>query len=180
VQDTDRHRVVDRVPLRGGGSLSDREHVTRFVAFPEEVRRVIDTSNAIEALSRQRRKAITSKATFPTRTPPASSSTLRCRSPLLNGRGPGTGRPRGSRARSSALTPYPVTSTQSSTPTTDNHTHCHSSRATETNHRRQQRQRSAPRRAQTRDVIRHRRRCRRSSEPEMFSTAMTAERCDHV
>jgi transposase-like protein len=37
-----------------------------------EVRRVIYTTNAIEALNRQLRKAIKTKGQFPTRTPPAS------------------------------------------------------------------------------------------------------------
>ena len=43
-----------------------------FLAFPPEVRRVIYTTNAIEALNRQLRKAIKTKGTSPTRTPPAS------------------------------------------------------------------------------------------------------------
>jgi transposase-like protein len=48
--------------------------VIPFLAFPPEVRRVIYTTdtNAIEALNRQLRKAIKTKATSPTRTPPAS------------------------------------------------------------------------------------------------------------
>jgi putative transposase len=41
------------------------EHVTPFLAFPEEVRRVIYTTNAIEALNRQLRKAIKTKGHFP-------------------------------------------------------------------------------------------------------------------
>jgi putative transposase len=42
------------------------EHVTPFLAFPPEVRRVIYTTNAIEALNRQLRKAIKTKGSFPT------------------------------------------------------------------------------------------------------------------
>lgn len=38
------------------------EHVTPFMAFEPEVRRVIYTTNAIEALNRQLRKAIKTKA----------------------------------------------------------------------------------------------------------------------
>lgn len=42
------------------------EYVTPFLAFPAEVRRVIYTTNAIEALNRQLRKAIKTKGSFPT------------------------------------------------------------------------------------------------------------------
>jgi putative transposase len=42
------------------------EHVTPFLAFPPEVRRVIYTTNAIEALNRQLRKAVKTKGHFPT------------------------------------------------------------------------------------------------------------------
>jgi putative transposase len=41
------------------------EYVIPFLAFPEEVRRVIYTTNAIEALNRQLRKAIKTKGQFP-------------------------------------------------------------------------------------------------------------------
>ncbi len=36
-----------------------------FLAFPDEVRRVIYTTNAIEALNRQLRKALKTKGHFP-------------------------------------------------------------------------------------------------------------------
>ena len=42
------------------------EHVIPFLAFPPEVRRVIYTTNAIEALNRHLRKAIKTKGSFPT------------------------------------------------------------------------------------------------------------------
>jgi putative transposase len=45
--------------------LSAWEYVIPFLAFPEEVRRVIYTTNAIEALNRQLRKAIKTKGHFP-------------------------------------------------------------------------------------------------------------------
>jgi putative transposase len=45
--------------------LNAWEHVTPFLDFPEEVRRVIYTTNAIEALNRQPRKAIKTKGSFP-------------------------------------------------------------------------------------------------------------------
>jgi putative transposase len=47
--------------------LNAWEHVTPFLAFPDEVRRVIYTTNAIEALNRQLRKAIKTKGSFPDR-----------------------------------------------------------------------------------------------------------------
>ena len=45
--------------------LNAWEYVTPFLAFPPEVRRVIYTTNAIEALNRQLRKAIKTKGHFP-------------------------------------------------------------------------------------------------------------------
>jgi putative transposase len=42
------------------------EYVIPFLAFPPEVRRVIYTTNAIEALNRQLRKAVKTKGQFPT------------------------------------------------------------------------------------------------------------------
>jgi putative transposase len=42
------------------------EHVIPFLAFPDEVRRVIYTTNPVEALNRQLRKAVKTKGHFPT------------------------------------------------------------------------------------------------------------------
>jgi putative transposase len=55
----------DRFPVITQAWLNAWEHVTPFLAFPEEVRRVIYTTNAIEALNRQLRKAIKTKGSFP-------------------------------------------------------------------------------------------------------------------
>ena len=41
------------------------QHVVPFLAFEPEVRRVIYTTNAIEALNRQLRKATKTKGSFP-------------------------------------------------------------------------------------------------------------------
>ncbi len=41
------------------------QHVIPFMAFEPEVRRVIYTTNAIEALNRQLRKAVKTKGSFP-------------------------------------------------------------------------------------------------------------------
>jgi putative transposase len=46
------------------------EHVIPFMAFGPEVRHVVYTTNAIEALNRQLRKAIKTKAASPQKTPP--------------------------------------------------------------------------------------------------------------
>jgi putative transposase len=54
-----------RFPVITKAWLDACEHVTPFLAFPDEVRRVIYTTNAIEALNRQLRKAIKTKGHFP-------------------------------------------------------------------------------------------------------------------
>jgi putative transposase len=54
-----------RFPVITQAWLNTWEHVTPFLAFPPEVRRVIYTTNAIEALNRQLRKAIKTKGHFP-------------------------------------------------------------------------------------------------------------------
>jgi putative transposase len=54
-----------RFPVITQAWLNALEHVTPFLAFPPEVRRVIYTTNAIEALNRQLRKAIKTKGHFP-------------------------------------------------------------------------------------------------------------------
>ena len=55
-----------QLPVIGQAWRSAWEHVTPFLAFEPEVRRVIYTTNAIEALNRQLRKAIKTKGHFPT------------------------------------------------------------------------------------------------------------------
>jgi putative transposase len=54
-----------RFPVITQAWLNAREHVTPFLAFPPELRRVVYTTNAIEALNRQLRKAIKTKGHFP-------------------------------------------------------------------------------------------------------------------
>jgi putative transposase len=54
-----------RFPVITQAWLNAWEHVTPFLAFPPEVGRVIYTTNAIEALNRQLRKAIKTKGHFP-------------------------------------------------------------------------------------------------------------------
>jgi putative transposase len=55
----------DRFPVITQAWLNAWEYVIPFLAFPPEVRRVIYTTNAIEALNRQLRKAIKTKGHFP-------------------------------------------------------------------------------------------------------------------
>jgi putative transposase len=54
-----------RFPVITQAWLDAWEHVIPFLAFPPEVRRVIYTTNAIEALNRQLRKALKTKGQFP-------------------------------------------------------------------------------------------------------------------
>jgi putative transposase len=54
-----------RFPIITQAWLNAWEYVTPFLAFGPEVRRVIYTTNAIEALNRQLRKAIKTKGSFP-------------------------------------------------------------------------------------------------------------------
>jgi putative transposase len=54
-----------RFPVITKAWLDAWEYVIPFLAFPAEVRRVIYTTNAIEALNRQLRKAIKTKGSFP-------------------------------------------------------------------------------------------------------------------
>ena len=59
------HKWGSRFPVITQAWLDAWEYVTPFLAFPVEVRRVIYTTNAIEALNRQLRKAIKTKGHFP-------------------------------------------------------------------------------------------------------------------
>jgi putative transposase len=54
-----------RFPVITQAWLESWDYVTPFLAFPPEVRRVIYTTNAIEALNRQLRKAVKTKGHFP-------------------------------------------------------------------------------------------------------------------
>ncbi len=54
-----------RFPVITQAWLNAWEYVTPFLAFPPELRRVVYTTNAIEALNRQLRKAIKTKGQFP-------------------------------------------------------------------------------------------------------------------
>jgi putative transposase len=55
----------EKIPVIGQAWRSAWEYVTPFMAFEPEVRRVIYTTNAIEALNRQLRKAVKTKGSFP-------------------------------------------------------------------------------------------------------------------
>jgi putative transposase len=55
----------DKLPVIGQAWRTSWEYVIPFLTFEPEVRRVIYTTNAIEALNRQLRKAIKTKCSFP-------------------------------------------------------------------------------------------------------------------
>jgi putative transposase len=54
-----------QLPIIGKAWRDAWEYVIPFMAFPDEVRRVVYTTNAIEALNRQLRKALKTKGSFP-------------------------------------------------------------------------------------------------------------------
>jgi putative transposase len=54
-----------QIPVIGQAWRNNWEYITPFLAFEPEVRRVVYTTNAIEALNRQLRKAIKTKGSFP-------------------------------------------------------------------------------------------------------------------
>jgi putative transposase len=56
----------ERYPMIGKTWREAWEHVIPFLAFPLEVRRVVYTTNTIEALHRQIRKTIKTRGHFPT------------------------------------------------------------------------------------------------------------------
>jgi putative transposase len=57
----------ERYPMIGKTWRDIWQHVVPFLAFPPEVRRVVYTTNTIEALHRQIRKAIKTRGHFPTK-----------------------------------------------------------------------------------------------------------------
>ena len=101
-----------RFPVITQAWLNAWEHVIPFLAFPDEVRRVIYTTNAIEALNRQLRKAIKTKGQLPDRgrRPQARLPRAAERRPAMDAE-PGTGRPRCSRSRSTSATASPTLQT---------------------------------------------------------------------
>jgi putative transposase len=56
----------ERYPTISQSWLERWEHITPFLAYPQDVRRVIYTTNSIEALHRQIRKIIKTRGHFPT------------------------------------------------------------------------------------------------------------------
>ena len=93
-----------RFPVITQAWLNAWEHVIPFLAFPAEVRRVIYTTNAIEALNRQLRKAIKTKGSFPNEDAARKLVYLALQNASRNGHGPGTGRRRCSRSRFTSAT----------------------------------------------------------------------------
>ena len=56
----------ERFPTISRSWLDHWEHVTPFLAFPPDLRRIVYTTNTIEALNRQIRKVIKTRGHFPT------------------------------------------------------------------------------------------------------------------
>jgi len=56
----------ERFPTISRSWLEHWEHVIPFLAFPADVRRIVYTTNTIEALNRQIRKIIKTRGHFPT------------------------------------------------------------------------------------------------------------------
>jgi putative transposase len=59
-------RWDERFPTISRAWLEHSEHVTPFLAFPPDLRRIVYTTNTIEALNRQIRKVIKTRGHFPT------------------------------------------------------------------------------------------------------------------
>ena len=95
-----------RYPMISASWLEHWEQITPFLAYPAEVRRVIYTTNSIEALHRQLRKIIKTAGASPPRTPPGSSSTSPSRRPRRSGSACFTGRRHSPRSRSSSGTAF--------------------------------------------------------------------------
>jgi transposase InsO family protein len=85
------------------------EHVVAFLAVPPDLRRVVYTTNTIEALHRQIRKTIKPEDTSPPRRLPANSSTSRSTTPRKAGRTPTTGAQHCSHSKSTSETDCPDT-----------------------------------------------------------------------
>jgi putative transposase len=56
----------DKYPMIGAAWRSRWAEISPFLAFPQEIRRAIYTTNAIEALNRHLRKALKTKGHLPT------------------------------------------------------------------------------------------------------------------
>ena len=56
----------ERFPTISRSWLERWEHITPFLAFPPDLRRIVYTTNTIEALNRQIRKTIKTRGHFPT------------------------------------------------------------------------------------------------------------------
>jgi putative transposase len=59
------HTWGERYPMIAQAWRRDWEHITPFLALPEDLRRVVYTTNTIEAMHRQIRKAIKTRGHFP-------------------------------------------------------------------------------------------------------------------
>jgi putative transposase len=58
--------MVGKMSICGDGWRDNWVHLSTFFSFPHEVRKMIYTTNAVEALHRQYRKVTKTKGSFPT------------------------------------------------------------------------------------------------------------------
>jgi putative transposase len=97
-----------RFPVITQAWLDAWEHVIPFLAFPPEVRRVIYTTNAIEALNRQPRKALKTKGHFANEDAARKPIYLAVSNAAPDGPDAATGRPRCSRSRFTSASDCPT------------------------------------------------------------------------
>jgi putative transposase len=84
------------------------EHIIPFLSLPEALRRAVYTTNTIEALHRQIRKAIKTRGHSPTNRPPPNSSTSPSKSPRASGAPTAPGPRRAQPSRSTSQTDSPA------------------------------------------------------------------------
>ncbi len=70
-----------RYPMISASWIEAWERIVPFLAFAPDLRRVVYTTNAIEALNRQVRKIIKTRGSLPAKTQPANSFTSRSQGP---------------------------------------------------------------------------------------------------
>jgi len=97
-----------KLPVIGQAWRSNWEYVIPFLAYEPEVRRVIYTTNAIEALNRQLRKAVKTKGHFPTEDAARKLLYLAIQNAVPNGPEPAAGRKPSSRSKSNSEIAYPT------------------------------------------------------------------------
>jgi len=102
----------ERYPMIGNTWRDTWEHVIPFLAFPPDLRRVVYTTNTIEALHRQIRKTIKTRGHFTTEDAARKLIYLAIQTPSAAGATPTTGAQHCSRSKSTSETDCPDPLTQ--------------------------------------------------------------------